>query len=163
MKLKIRLAQIKDLECIVAIEAQCFSKEEAAERESIKSRLSQFPQHFFVLELEETIIGFINGMVHDSKYITDEMYSHVELHKETGAWQTIFGLDICKKHRKKGYATLLMNAFIEQAKREKRKGCTLTCKQHLISFYEGFGYVCQGVSDSKHGGVIWYNMVYEFI
>lgn len=41
----------------------------------------------------------------------------------------------------------------------EREGITLTCKQELVSFYEKFGFVNHGVSDSQHGGIRWYNMV----
>ena len=42
------------------------------------------------------------------------------------------------------------------------KGCILTCKEKLIGFYEKFGYVNLGISDSKHGGAVWYDMILEF-
>ena len=40
--------------------------------------------------------------------------------------------------------------------------CILTCKEKLIGFYEKFGYVNLGISDSKHGGAVWYDMILEF-
>ena len=36
------------------------------------------------------------------------------------------------------------------------------CDPSLIGFYEKFGYVNLGISDSKHGGVVWYDMILEF-
>ena len=41
----------------------------------------------------------------------------------------------------------------------EREGVTLTCKQELVSFYEKLGFVSHGMSESKHGGVSWYNLV----
>ena len=38
----------------------------------------------------------------------------------------------------------------------------LTCKEKLIPFYEGFGYVNCGVSKSVHGGAVWYDMELDF-
>ena len=53
---------------------------------------------------------------------------------------------------------MLMRHLIDRAKQEKRSGVVLTCKEALIGFYEQFGFVCEGVSESQHGGVSWYEM-----
>lgn len=42
-------------------------------------------------------------------------------------------------------------AFIEQARKEGRKGLVLTCKKRLIHYYARFGFVDEGVSGSTHG------------
>ncbi|MEH7523080.1 CpaF family protein [Bacillus sp. JJ1503] len=47
----------------------------------------------------------------------------------------------------------------ELVEENEREGITLTCKQELVSFYEKFGFVDHGMSESNHGGVRWYNMV----
>ncbi|MGG2027120.1 hypothetical protein AB1282_15585 [Gottfriedia sp. S16(2024)] len=38
-------------------------------------------------------------------------------------------------------------------------GITLTCKQELVLYYEKYGFVNHGISESKHGGEIWFNLV----
>lgn len=38
----------------------------------------------------------------------------------------------------------------------------LTCKDHLIHYYQKFGFVHQGVSVSCHGGAKWNDMLLEF-
>ena len=38
----------------------------------------------------------------------------------------------------------------------------LTCKERLLPFYSGFGFVNEGVSGSVHGGVVWYQMRLTF-
>ena len=55
-----------------------------------------------------------------------------------------------------------MNAVIKETFEKGYKGCILTCKEKLISFYEKFGYVNLGISNSKHGGAVWYDMILEF-
>ena len=55
-----------------------------------------------------------------------------------------------------------MEAMIETAGKQGRKGLILTCKDRLIGYYEKFGYVNMGVSKSVHGGAVWYDMVLEF-
>ena len=66
------------------------------------------------------------------------------------------------KKRHQGCASTLMRAFIEKARQEGRDGLILTCKEKLIPFYEGFGYVNCGVSKSVHGGAVWYDMELDF-
>ena len=34
----------------------------------------------------------------------------------------------------------------------------LTCKERLIPWYAGFGFVNEGLSASVHGGEVWYQM-----
>lgn len=156
--LLIRNAEMQDLESIAQVESICFPASEAATILEFEKRLQCFRTHFFILEIEKKIIGFINGMVTNSDTIQDNMYSNPQLHKENGRWQTVFGIDVLPEYRKKGYATILMNTLIQQAKKEQRKGCILTCKETLIPYYEKFGYKNQGVSQSVHGGVVWYDM-----
>ncbi len=55
-----------------------------------------------------------------------------------------------------------MNAMIDMARQEKRKGLVLTCKDRLVPYYSKFGFKNEGVSSSVHGGVVWYQMRLEF-
>ena len=70
----------------------------------------------------------------------------------------IFGVDTHPDFQRQGIASAVLIKFIEHAKVERRKGVVLTCKEHLISFYEKFGFVNEGISGSEHGGVTWYQM-----
>jgi len=63
------------------------------------------------------------------------------------------------EYQKKGIAAKLMNYIKDVAKNAGREKMILTCKEHLIKYYEGFGYVNQGVSKSTHGDAVWYDMV----
>ena len=55
-----------------------------------------------------------------------------------------------------------MERVISDAKQQGRKGLVLTCKEKLISFYERFGFVSEGVSESVHGGAVWHVMRLTF-
>ncbi len=55
-----------------------------------------------------------------------------------------------------------MRAFCELARADGRKGVILTCKQHLIPYYERFGFENLGVSQSVHGGAVWYDLLLRF-
>lgn len=162
MKITIRQASIKDLDEITKVEASCFPEAEAATRESLEQRIYTFPESFFVAELEGKIIGFINGCIINGTVIYDELYKDSTLHIPDGKYQTIFGLDVMPEYRKQGVAAQLMNYMIKISKASGRKGVILTCKERLIHYYEKFGYVNKGISESVHGGAEWYDMILEF-
>ena len=156
--MNIRLATIKDLDAIAKVEAQCFPKAEAASKESFEKRLSVYPNHFWLLENEGKLVGFVNGMVTDKDTLTDEMYENANLHKEDGEWQMIFGVDTIPEYLRQGCAEKILSRVIEDAKKQGRKGLVLTCKDKLVRYYAKFGFKDEGVSDSTHGGAVWYDM-----
>ena len=158
MEIKIRMAVKDDVEKIVAIEQECFPPAEAAERETLYKRFSAFSENFIVVEKDGEIIGFINGCTTDKPDLPDELYHNPFLHKADGEYQTVFGLDVLPQYRKKGIAGKLLEKMIELSKNRGRKGIILTCKDHLVHYYEKFGFENQGVSASTHGGAKWNNM-----
>lgn len=160
--MEIRMATLKDLDQVAAVEAACFPPAEAASKEEFEKRLSVYPDHFWVLEEDGKIIGFINGMVTDEKTIRDEMFENASLHNENGAWQAIFGVNTLPEYRCRGYAAKIMERVIADAKARGRRGCILTCKDKLLHYYEKFGYQSMGISESVHGGAVWYDMYLEF-
>lgn len=158
----IRPVQMKDLDQVAALEALCFPMEEAASKLSLKSRIQHFSSSFLVMEKDGSIVGMINGCVCHQKTISDDLYEDASKHDPNGSYQTIFGLDVHPAYQHLGLACQLMEAMIQKAKEENRQGLVLTCKQHLISFYEQFGYQSLGISQSTHGNVVWYDMLLEF-
>lgn len=157
--MKLRTSTIADLEAISAIENVCFPPNEAASYESFTARLKVFPEHFWIMEEEGEIIGYINGMVTDNKTINDEMFENAQLHSDTGKWQSIFGLAVLPEHRKRGYAGKLINHIIEKSREQERAGVTLTCKEYLVPYYKKFGFDDLGISQSVHGGEVWHDMI----
>lgn len=158
----IRTARISDLPAVAAVEAECFPPAEAATKRIFEARLRVYPNHFWLWEDNGTLVGFINGMVTDESTIRDEMFENAELHDEKGRWQAIFGVNTIPQYRRKGLAALLMRQVISDSKKQGRKGCILTCKENLIHYYAQFGYINEGLSNSSHGGVVWYNMRLTF-
>jgi ribosomal protein S18 acetylase RimI-like enzyme len=161
-KMKIRNATLEDLSKLATVEAKCFPPSEAATKESLKKRLMVYPGHFWLIEENDEIIGFINGMVSNKDVICDEMFEDERLHDEAGDWQMIFGVNTCPEHRRKGYAAKIMEQVILDAKSQNRKGCVLTCKSELLHYYQKFGFQNLGISKSIHGGAVWYDMRLTF-
>lgn len=155
---QIRTAQLADLEALFALECACFPARERAQKEDLRARILLFSNHFYLLEHNGQLLGFINGMVSDEADLRDEMYHHAELHNENGAWQMIFGLDVYPQFWNRGYGSMLMRHMIGQSRIQGRQGLVLTCKKEKISYYERFGYQNESRSSSVHGGCVWYAM-----
>ena len=158
----IRTATMADLAAVTAVEAACFPAAEAATEKDFVNRLAVYPNHFWLLEDDGTLISFVNGLVTDEPILRDEMYADASFHNEQGAWQMIFGVNTLPDYRKRGLAGQVLERVIADAKAQGRKGCVLTCKDKLIHYYEKFGFQNEGVSESVHGGVVWYDMRLTF-
>ena len=159
-------AEPSDVQALAAVERECFPQAEAATAGEIEERVRSYGDHFFVLKeryAEQTrLISFVDGFVTDEADLTDEMYADASMHNENGSWQMIFGVNTVPERRKHGYAAMLLERAIGQAREQGRKGVVLTCKERLIPYYAKFGFVNEGVSVSVHGNVVWYQMRLTF-
>ena len=160
--MKIRTATMADLDALAAVEARCFPAAEAASREELAARLRAYGDHFWLLEEDGRITAFADGMVTDQPDLTDELYARAELHREDGAWQMIFGVNTLPEYRRQGRAAALLRRAMEDARSQGRAGLVLTCKEALILYYAGLGFVNEGISASVHGNVTWYQMRLRF-
>ena len=160
--MEIRTATLKDLDAVSAVEAACFPAAEAATPAEFAERLRYYGSHFWLMFDGETLIGFVDGMVTDQADLTDDLYAQASLHNENGAWQMIFGVNTLPEYRRQGVAAALLERAIADAKAQGRKGLVLTCKDKLVHYYAKFGFVSEGVSESTHGGVVWYQMRLTF-
>ena len=129
--LQIRLADPGEADRLAEIEAICFPPAEAASHEEVVKRMGAFP---------------------------DEFYHDITLHRKDGDIQTVFGLNVIPEYRHQGIAGELVEYFKELAKERGKKALILTCKEHMIPFYESHGLKKLGVADSCHGGATWYDM-----
>ena len=83
--MEIRNAVFSDWKALAEIERVCFPAEEAASGDSIRERLSCFPDHFWLLSDQGRIVSFVDGMVTEEKDLTDEMYERPAMHREEGS------------------------------------------------------------------------------
>ena len=159
----IRTAAPADLPAVTAVEAACFPAAEAATEADFAKRLAVYPNHFWLMEDNNgSLVSFVNGLVTDEPHLRDEMYADAGLHNENGAWQMIFGVNTLPAYRRQGLAEQVLRQVINDAKAQGRKGCVLTCKEKLLHYYGKLGFVNEGVSQSTHGGVVWYEMRLTF-
>lgn len=157
--ISLRKVKAGDLEQLLWIEDEGFSKEEAATKEAMIDRIHTIADTFIVAEKDGEILGYINGPIINQTYITDDLFETIRENPKTGGYQSILGVAISKNARKQGIARILIEKMEELAAENEREGITLTCKEELISFYEKLGFVNHGKSQSQHGGVSWYNLV----
>lgn len=160
--MEIRTATGADLDAIAAVEAACFPAAEAATHAEFAERLRYYGDHFWLMWEDGRLVAFVDGFVTDEPDLTDEMYERAELHRENGAWQMIFGVNTLPAYRCRGCAGAVLERVIADARAQGRRGCVLTCKDKLVHYYEKFGFVNEGVSQSTHGGVVWYDMRLTF-
>ena len=159
----IRTAKMDDLDAIASVEAQCFPPAEAATKEAFAQRLQYYADHFWLMFEGNRLVSFVDGFVTDQEDLEDEMYERASMHDENGAWQMIFGVNTIPDCRRKGYAGLLIQRAIDDARKQGRKGLVLTCKPKLVSYYGRFGFVDEGVSEkSVHGNAVWHQMRLTF-
>ncbi|MBQ7216287.1 MAG: GNAT family N-acetyltransferase [Synergistaceae bacterium] len=158
----IRTARLSDLDSIAQVESACFPEAEAATREQFAGRLAHYASHFWLMFDGEKLISFVDGLVTDEDTLTDDMYAHPELHSESGKWQMIFGVNTLPEYRRQGFASELMRRAIQDSREQGREGLVLTCKAELVHWYGKLGFVSEGVSESVHGGAVWYQMRLRF-
>lgn len=159
----IRKACGKDAPALAAVEAACFTAEEAADETTFRRRIQTFPDSFFKAECSGLIVGLIDGGCTSQPFIDDSMYSSASCgHDPQGCYQAVFGLAVIPEYRHRGIASSLMRRMEENARRSGRRGIILTCRKFRISWYESLGFRCEGPSRSVHGGGIWYNMIMEW-
>ena len=160
--MEIRTATIHDLDAVTALEAACFPPAEAAGKDSFRTRLEAFGDHFWLLFDGDTLVSMVNGMVTDEADLVDEMFHDAGMHDPNGKWQMIFGVDTLPKYQRNGYAEQVLNRAIADSKKQGRAGLVLTCKDALVHYYAKFGFQMEGLSSSEHGGAVWYQMRLSF-
>lgn len=162
--MKIRPVTMNDLTAVVAIEADAFRMPQEQTKEDMIGRIKNYPDTFLVAEEEGKVVGHVFGPAFDQRYIVDELYFKNHPNHEGDQYQMILSLAVSPNYRKRGIATVLLQAMDKVAKDEGRKWVSLTCLPKLFSFYEKRGFKNEGqtsddIPDPKN--VSSYNMVKE--
>ena len=159
---QLKRGDLADLSAVTKVERACFPPLEAATEESFRERLKFYGNHFLLLYKGDQLISFVDGFCTKEENLTDLMYEDASLHDEEGSWQMIFGVNTVPAYQRRGIASKMLEEFIRMAKEEGREGLVLTCKKEKIPFYSRLGFSLEGLSDSVHGNVEWYQMRLKF-
>lgn len=161
--MNIRQAKISDLDQILAIEWDNFSKEEAIPRAVFQAHLERINTSFFVAEKEGEILGYIEGPVVPHRHLQDQSFTEAitDHSHQAGGYISLTCLSISKQAQSLGLGKQLIETVKEVAIRDQREGVSLTCHDYLIAYYEKHGFVNEGKSQSKFAGEEWYDMVWQ--
>lgn len=160
---EISTATLADVTDIIEIENACFEEGVADTTEAMIQRIKVNSDTFLVISHKDTIIGYMNGIASNSRYVQDGMFKHCVPNEVTAPYLVVLGLALSPYYQGKGISKLLLEAFEKVALAQKRQAISLTCMAHLITFYEQAGYHNEGEATSQHGGKTWYNLVKELI
>ena len=160
MTCKIRNVTPADLEAVTEVERACFPPAEAAGKTAFAYRISAFPERFFVAEAEGRIVGLVNGCASNLPLIEDALFEP-QGHEPDGKNQMIFGLAVLPEYQRQGIGGKLLERLIAFAREQAMARVVLTCKEEKLAYYGKVGFQNRGVSQSCHGGALWYDMVLE--
>ncbi|MBG9987505.1 GNAT family N-acetyltransferase [Aerococcaceae bacterium DSM 111176] len=151
---------IQDLDAIMEVERSSFDPQIADSKASMEERIKIINDTFLtVRNEEEQVIGYIVGPVSDDLYLTDDLFEHIGPNPNTGGVQIILSLAIHPDARGNQIGTYLLESLEKLAIHHKRSAISLTCLEHLISYYDHLGFDNHGVAQSTYGGMTWYNMI----
>lgn len=157
----IRRVELEDLDGCYELEASCFPEAEAAPRDSIRIRIENFPEGFYVAERNGRIVGMVNSGSTNKNDITDEEFKKLVGHERDGKNMVVFSLAVAPEFQSNGVAWKLMQKFVQASYRLGKEKIMLICKENMIDYYERLGFVCAGKSESTHGGADWHEMALE--
>ncbi|MBC5732465.1 GNAT family N-acetyltransferase [Lawsonibacter hominis] len=156
-ELSIRHAEPGDLDPLMKIETDSFPPAEAASCATLAYRISDLAEWFLVGMLDGVPVGFLNGLTTRKAFIEDDIFEPGNSHPD-GKTLAILSLAVSPDFRCKGLAAALLNSCLETARQRGLERVVLTCKDHLIHYYQRFGFMEHGISRSVHGGAVWHDM-----
>lgn len=161
--MKIRQANLADLDAITAIEWENFGSDEALSRDILEVHIQKIATSFLVAERDGQILGYLEGPVRPERHLIDqsftsevEDYSYLQNH-----YISLTSLSVSKSAQNMGIGHRLLDKMKDIAIRDRRLGINLTCHDYLVSYYEKHGFVNEGQSQSTYAGEVWYDMVWE--
>ena len=151
-----------DIDQIMQIENAGFTVDEAASKTSMMDRIHTISDSFIVaINEKDCPIGYVVGPIISKRYLSDDLFESTCPNQPFGGYQSILSLAVAPDYRNCQIGSKLLSALEEQCRLQNRKGITLTCLKSLIPYYKKHGYQLEGLSDSQHANVAWYNMVLE--
>ncbi|EPH67191.1 GNAT family N-acetyltransferase [Enterococcus casseliflavus] len=151
-----------DIDQIMQIENAGFTADEAASKTAMMDRI-RILSDSFIVAINETDcpIGYVVGPIISKRYLSDDLFESTRPNQPFGGYQSILSLTVAPGYRNCQIGSKLLSVLEQQCRLQNRKGITLTCLESLIPYYKKHGYQLEGLSESQHAGVAWYNMVLE--
>ncbi|WP_301389932.1 GNAT family N-acetyltransferase [Enterococcus entomosocium] len=151
-----------DIDQIMQIENAGFTADEAASKSAMMDRILTISDSFIVAVNEKDCpIGYVVGPIIFKRYLSDYLFESTCPNQPFGGYQSILSLAVAPDYRNCQIGNKLLSALEEKCRLQNRKGITLTCLESLVPYYKKHGYQLEGLSESQHAGVAWYNMVLE--
>lgn len=160
--MQIRHAAVQDVAAVAELEKVSFPPSDAASYERMDDRVRTYPNYIWLGCEGDQVVSFVIGLRSNDEDLSDEMFASAELHDPAGCWIHILSVATSPEVREKGCASALMRQMLSDCRDLGLEGSVLTCKPHLVGYYERFGYVDEGVCDSQHGGAVWHQMRIRF-
>lgn len=122
-------------------------------------------------ENDGSLLAMIHGTRTSSTYASDASMA-IGGHEPRGSTVGLHTLCVHPGWRAKGLGTRILKEYIKRMEAEKGvERVALIAHDELVPFYERFsfckgefncrvGFMNQGVSESQHGGVTWYDCIY---
>ncbi|KAI9732590.1 MAG: DNA damage-inducible protein 1 [Cirrosporium novae-zelandiae] len=180
----VQVLALSNVEDCVKIEDEAFPANERCSREKFIYRLSVCPELSLGLysippgssafernsSASPILLGHIVSTKTTSLTVSDssmdyprEGHSSTDYsligHREEGKTIALHSLAISTEHQRKGLGSTLMKSYLERMKHSGiADRIALLAHEHLISFYESFGFVKRGESAAQFGGGGWFDM-----
>lgn len=141
------------------------------EESSIVTAETSAPIHSGAPQRKSVLLGHVIATKTASLTVTDndmaipapgEAVSELG-HKEYGTTLCIHSLAVLPEYQHRRLGKTLMKAYLQRMQSHRvASRCALIAHDHLIPYYEQFGFVNKGKSAAQFGGGGWYDMVMEF-
>ena len=156
-----RAATVADTKELADMEKICFPENEFCSYEDMKDRVEHAAEDFLIAydQVNRKIAGYLSGIHSSSEAFLDAFFTNASLQEDNAKNCYLLSLEVRPEYRGRGIASQLMNRYQDKEKARGTERIYLTCHEHLIPFYEDFGYEHIGPSPSTWGGEPWEDMV----
>ena len=160
--MEIRYAKQQDLAAIIELEQEGFSVDEQITPAVLETYLIDYSQTCLVMEEAGAVIAHLLALPSRTIQVTDDIFTLTAGEdRENFPYLVVASLVVSAAYKGQGLGTLLLAALKELSLAQKRQGIGLTCKDSLISYYEGNGFKDGGLSASQFGGRVWYDLYWK--
>ena len=148
--MRIRQANLLDLEEIVRIEQANFLGEEAISPEKLKEQIEKIPNTFLIADLNGEIAGYIIGSAVSSHSLLKGDLMDVVKNPLQSDLLRLQRLSVHPSFQRQGIGTLLIASVKEMVALKEYEGILLSCTESLLSYYEMNGFVDIGLLELLH-------------